>query len=111
MDVVVVGHRQRAILLRNDIAQRQNWVAVDLNGKPSNRFGVGARLVAKIGSMSLTREVRAGGGFLSSYAGPVMFGLGTASKIDELTIRWPSGKVQTLTDVPMRERVRAVETP
>jgi len=109
LDVVVVGHRQRAILLRNEIGQRQNWVGVDLSGKPSNRFGVGARLVAKVGSNTLAREVRAGGGFLSSYAGPVMFGLGTASKIEELTIRWPSGKVQTLTDVPMRQRIRAVE--
>jgi len=107
--VVVVGHRQRAILLRNEIGQRQNWAAVDLQGTASNRFGVGARLVAKIGSNSITREVRAGGGFLSSYAGPVMFGLGAASKIDELTIRWPSGKVQTLKDVPGRQRVQAVE--
>lgn len=109
LDVVVVGHRQRAILLRNDIGQRQNWAAVDLKGTTSNRFGVGARLVAKFGSSSVTREVRAGGGFLSSYAGPVMLGLGAASKIDELTIRWPSGKVQTLKDVPGRQRVQAVE--
>jgi len=38
-----------------------------------------------------------------------MFGLGAASKVDELTIRWPSGKVQTLTDVPARQRLRVVE--
>jgi hypothetical protein len=109
LDVVVVGHRQRAILLRNDIGQRNGWSAVDLTGTKSNRFGVGARLVAKVGENRLTREVRAGGGFLSSYAGPVVFGLGAGAKIDELTVRWPSGKVQTVTDVPARQRVKVVE--
>src|SRR5262249_33754204 len=109
LDVVVVGHRQQAILLRNDIGQRQNWAAIDLVGTKSNRFGVGARLVATVGSNHMTREVRAGGGFLSSYAGPVMFGLGGATKIDELKIRWPSGKVQTLADVPARQHTRVVE--
>jgi hypothetical protein len=109
LDVIVVGHRQKATLLRNDMGQRNNWVAIDLAGGQRNRFGVGARLVARTGSARQTREVRAGGGFLSSYAGPVMFGLGSATKVDELAIRWPSGKTQTLTDVPAGQRIRVAE--
>lgn len=109
LDVVVVGHRQQAILLRNDVGQKNNWLQVDLVATKSNRFGVGARLTARTGSSKQTREVRAGGGFLSSYAGPVVFGLGNAATVDELTIRWPGGAEQTLTNVPAKQRIRVTE--
>jgi hypothetical protein len=109
LDVIVVGHRQAATLLRNDIGQRNNWLQFDLVGTRSNRFGVGARVNVRTGSRRQTREVRAGGGFLSSYAGPVPFGLGDAKAVDEVTIRWPSGTIQKLTDVAANQRLRVVE--
>ncbi len=110
MDVVVVGHRQQAILLRNDCGQNNNWLQVDLVGTKSNRQGVGTRLTVRTGSQKQMREVRAGGGFLQSNSVPTAFGLGKASRVDELTVRWPSGIVQTLKDVPVNQIIRVVES-
>ena len=108
-DVVVVGHRQRTILLRNDYGQKNNWLQVELVGTKSNRQGVGARLTARTGSKKQMREVRCGGGFLQSNSVPTAFGLARADRVDELTIRWPSGRVQTLRDIPANRRIRVVE--
>jgi enediyne biosynthesis protein E4 len=109
LDVVVVGHRQAATLLRNDIGDKNNWLQIDLRGTHSNRFGVGARLTVRTGGRRQIREVRDGGGFLTAYIGPVTFGLGDATKVDELVIRWPGGRVQTLNNIPARQKIRVVE--
>lgn len=109
LDVVVVGHRQYATLLRNDYGQNNNWLQVALVGTKSNRQGVGARVTVTTGSKKQIREVRAGGGFLSSSSVPPAFGLGKATLVDELTIRWPSGIVQTLKNVAVNQRLRVVE--
>jgi hypothetical protein len=45
-------------------------------------------------------EVRAGGSYLSSNDPRLHFGLAQESKMDAVTIRWPSGKVETLRDLP-----------
>jgi hypothetical protein len=110
MDVVVVGHRQKTVLLRNDYGQKNNWLHVELVGTKSNRQGVGARLTLRTGDRKQIREVRAGGGFLQSDSGPTAFGLGKASRVDDLTIRWPSGIVQTLKDLAVNRRIRVVES-
>ncbi|MBI1926237.1 ASPIC/UnbV domain-containing protein [Candidatus Poribacteria bacterium] len=109
LDVVVVGHRQQAIFLRNDYGQKNHWLHVALEGTKSNRQGVGARLTVRAGSQKQIREVRAGGGFLQSHSVPEAFGLGLATKVDELTVRWPSGIVHTLKDVPVNQTIRLVE--
>lgn len=110
LDTVVVGHRQKAILLRNEFGQKNNWLQVQVEGSKSNRQGVGARVTVRAGSKSQLREVRAGGGFLQSHSVPVAFGLGKSSVVDEITIHWPSGKVQTLKNVPVNQTIRIKES-
>lgn len=110
LDVIVVGHRQPAIFLRNDYGQNNNWLQVSLVGTKSNRQGVGARLTLRTGSETQIREVRAGGGFLQSNSVPTAFGLEKATKVDELIIRWPSGMMQTLKDVPVNHTIQVVES-
>lgn len=67
---------------------------VTLRGDKSNRQGIGARLTARVGSRTLTREMYPANGYLSQSPSQVHFGLGTDTRIDELTVAWPSGKVQ-----------------
>ncbi|MBI1926240.1 ASPIC/UnbV domain-containing protein [Candidatus Poribacteria bacterium] len=110
LDVIVVNHRQPATFLRNDCGQKNNWLQVDLVGTKSNRQGVGARLTVRTGTKRQMREVRAGGGFLQSNSVPEGFGLGKATRVDELTIRWPSGIVQTVKEVPVNRMIRVVES-
>lgn len=109
-DVVVVGHRQNAILLRNDYGQRNNWLQVDLKGTTSNRQAVGARITVRAGGKSQIREVRAGGGFLQSNSVPQAFGLGTNTMVDEITVRWPSGKLQKLENVSANQVLTITES-
>ena len=108
--MVVVNHNQPAVLLRNDYSPKNHWLSVTLRGTKSNRQGVGARLTYRIGAIKRIREVRAGGGFISSSSVPPLLGLGKATRVDELTIRWPSGIIQTLRNVPADQRIQVVET-
>ena len=110
LDVIVVGHRQKAILLHNNYPHTNHWLHVALEGTKSNRQGVGARLTVRAGSGRQIREVRAGGGFLSSSSIPTAFGLGKAARVEELVIRWPSGTVQTLHDLPVDRTISVVES-
>ena len=110
LDVVVVGHRQKTVVLHNEYPIKNNWLHVDLVGTKSNRQGVGARLTVRTGDKRQIRDMRAGGGFLQSNSLPVAFGLGNATQVDELTVRWPSGIIQSLQNVPVNQTIRVVET-
>ena len=59
-------------------------------------MAIGARLKLVAGGMTQTEEIHSGGSYLSQSDQRVHFGLGSATKIDSLEIRWPSGKVETL---------------
>jgi hypothetical protein len=110
LDVIVVGHRQQAILLRNDYGHTHNWLHVALSGTRSNRQAIGARITVRTGEERQIREVRAGGGFLQSHSVPQAFGLGEATHVDELIVQWPSGIQQTFHDVPANQLFRIVES-
>jgi enediyne biosynthesis protein E4 len=62
----------------------------------SNRDAIGARVTAEVGERRQTAEVRSGGSYLSHNDMRVHFGLGVATQLDRLVIRWPSGLVETL---------------
>jgi hypothetical protein len=76
----------------------------------STRDGVGARVEVLSGGRRWTAERVASSGYLSENDGRLHFGLGAADIIDKLTVRWPSGRVQTLENVGV-DRVLTVEEP
>jgi len=82
-----------------------HWLQVSLRGEKSNRQGIGARLIAETGGHKLTRELFPHNTFYSQAPAHVHFGLGTAATVDKLTIRWPSGTVQELRNVPANRRI------
>ena len=59
--------------------------------------------------MRVTRIVTAGSGFLSQHSKQLLCGLGRSERIVKVTIAWPSGLVQTLSDVPINQRVTIEE--
>jgi hypothetical protein len=87
-----------ALLFENQFP-RAHYLTVSLRGTKSNHLGIGARLTASAARMEQTRELYPQNGFRSQMPSRVHFGLGTASKVDRLIIRWPSGAVQELHDV------------
>ena len=74
-------------------------------GTRSNRSGIGARIKCVAGGHAQIDEVRSGGSYASQSDLRVHFGLGSATKADALEIRWPSGQIDALKDVPANQVV------
>jgi hypothetical protein len=74
-------------------------LAVKLKGVKSNRLGIGARVTLTAGGMAQTREISPVRGYFSSDEPAAFFGLGK-TKAEKIEIRWPSGIVQTVREVP-----------
>ena len=108
IDVFIVNLGSPAYLLRNTSPGKNHWIGVKLVGKKSNRDGIGAQVEILAGGQRQQHERIAGSGYLSQDDGRVHFGLGTASKIEKLTVTWPSGTRQVLTNVAA-DRVITVE--
>ncbi len=85
-------------LYENHFPQR-HYLKVALRGTRSNRQGIGARLVAVVNGQPLVRELYPQVAFYSQMPNIVHFGLGDHDRVEKLTIRWPSGEVQELTNV------------
>jgi hypothetical protein len=102
IDLLVVDSEGKPLLLRNETegGTAGNWLGVRLVGTRSNRDGYGATVAIRIGDRTITRLCRADGSYLSSSDSRVHFGLGAATRVDTLTVRWSSGREETFKDLP-----------
>ena len=96
VDAYVVNLGARGTLLHNISTAAGHWIGIKLVGTRSNRDGIGARVEVFTGGKRQTAERVAESGYLSQNDGRLHFGLGAATTVDKLVIRWPSGKEQTL---------------
>lgn len=110
LDLIVNNAKEAASIYRNNTANT-NRVVIQLEGKNSNRNGIGTvlQLIAKPSEAGASREkqtriLNCSQGYVSSNEPIVHFGLGEAARIDELEIRWPSGCVQKFRDLPGNHR-------
>jgi hypothetical protein len=110
LDLVVTALSAPAEIWLNDSPNENHWLEISLQGTKSNRDGVGARIRVSTGGNSQYNHVSTASGYASSSAGPVHFGLGTAKSVDEIEIRWPSGAVQTLRNIPSDQVLRVKES-
>jgi hypothetical protein len=108
LDLLVTNNGQTADLLRND-GEHGNALLVRLVGTRSNRDGVGARLRLTTATRTQIREVKAGSSYLSQNDLRQHFGLGTSQRADRLEVRWPSGGVDTLQNVPANQIITVRE--
>ena len=102
MDIAIVDHGEGVRLLRNDIAQG-NWVELRLHDRvpPANAplgFGDGATVIAWVKGVPLRRTVGSSS-YLSQDSHRIHIGLGSASSIDRLEVRWLRGPAETWTHV------------
>jgi len=77
-----------------------NFISLKLVGTKSNRAALGAVVSLLQGTDRQATEVRSGAGFISQNDLRVHFGLGNRTKAEKIMIRWPSGLVETLADLP-----------
>ncbi|HIL07949.1 MAG TPA: CRTAC1 family protein [Candidatus Latescibacteria bacterium] len=103
IDLFVAHLNRRPSLLRNDGGNRKNWLGIALVGKTSNKDGIGARVRLVAGERAQFRDAIRGSSFLSSEAPRLHFGLGSNQHIDTLEIRWPTGSMQRLINLPANQ--------
>ncbi|MGC1783968.1 MAG: CRTAC1 family protein [Acidobacteriaceae bacterium] len=79
------------MLLVNVAANNNHWLGVITVGTKSNRDGIGAQVTVFAGERKWMQEVRSGSSYISSSDLRLHFGLGAASTVDRIAVRWPSG--------------------
>jgi hypothetical protein len=108
-DVVVNNVHDAPDLFRLDQKKPGNWLMVKLTGTTSNRNAIGARVVAVAGGTRLVEEVRGGGSYYSQNDFRVHFGLGAATSVDRVEVRWPSGRDEAWTKVAANAILKITE--
>ena len=109
LDVLIINNGDAPVLLRNEGGNRNNWVGLNLVATKSNPGAVGAIITWEAGGKKFQRLKTAGGSFLASHDPREILGIGQATKIDSIEIKWPSGKVDKLTNPPIRKYLKVVE--
>jgi len=109
LDVLIINNGDAPVLLRNEGGNRNNWVGLNLVATRSNPGAVGAIITWEAGGVKYKRLKTAGGSFLASHDPREILGIGPATKIDSIEIKWPSGRVDKLTNPPLRKYVKVVE--
>ena len=100
VDMVVLNIGEPPTLLLNDTATKSHRVLLRLVGTTSNRSAIGARVTVKAGKLVQMNEVRGGGSYLSQNDPRLHFGLSSATRMDEVEVRWPGGRREQLLDIP-----------
>ena len=100
IDIVIVNVGAPPTLLLNQGGNNNHRALFKLIGTKSNKMAIGARITVKAGKLTQFSEVRAGGSYISSNDPRLHFGLGSEDKMAEVEIRWPSGRIEMLRDVP-----------
>jgi hypothetical protein len=95
-DLLVTVLDGSPLLLRNQAARKGHWLRLRTIGRKSNRDGFGARVEIRTGSLKQSAEVRSNSSFESASDPRLHFGLGSATQVDSITIRWPSGRVDNI---------------
>jgi hypothetical protein len=93
-DVVITQVGGPPVILRNDQKLGHHWLRLRLVGTASNTDAIGAWVQVRVNGQTLSRQVMPTKSYLSQSELPVTFGLGAATAIDGIQIRWPGGKVQ-----------------
>jgi hypothetical protein len=101
VDLLVTNNGGAPELLRNASTGRGNAVIVRAVGTRSNRDGIGARVTVVAGGRSQAREVKSGSSYLGQGDLRVHVGLGDASRIDRIDVRWPTGPAQRIDNPPV----------
>lgn len=99
IDIVVEDLDSTPMVLRNEGNKSNHWITLELSASDGSPLAIGARVKVTTGKVTQTEEIRSGASYLSQNDLRIHFGLGTAKKVDQIEIRWPSGKTEVVKDV------------
>ena len=109
VNIVINNMNDHPTVLHNVAPCTNHSLGVLLEGERSNRSGIGARTEVHVKERRIIDEVRSGGSFCSQNDFRLHFGLGEDRVVDTLRVRWPSGQVDEVTNVPADQHVTLKE--
>ena len=110
LDILITTCGGPARLFRNQGGNRNNWLALELTGRKSNRDGLGATVILEIEGRSTRSMVRTGGSYCSQSQLRLSFGLGSLEKVRSISILWPSGTKQRIDSPPINQLLQVEES-
>ena len=111
LEVLVNNQNEPPSLWKQAGRAAGHWLLIKLAGSRSNRSAIGARVMVSAAGHVQTDELRSGGSYLSQNDMRLHFGLGSATRADSITVRWPSGEKTVLRDVGADRVVTIHEQP
>jgi len=104
VDAVIGVLDDAPVILRNQ-GTTNHWLGIDLSGR-----SIGARVtVTSLSGQKQIYDVSTAGSYLSSNDPRILVGLGSARGVRSIEVKWPSGKVQTITNPTIDKYVRIEE--
>jgi hypothetical protein len=109
IDVLIMNHGDKAVLLNNPGNPDNHWLELSLKGAESNSQGIGARIrVVADGRVYMT-EVGAQPSYLSQNSMVAHFGLGQLAAVDSIVVQWPLGNTSVRTGIEADRMYTIVE--
>ncbi len=97
------------VIYKNNFPQK-SWLTISLRGEKSNSAGIGAKITVTAGDLTVRRELYPVVNFLSQAPATVQVGLGEHTKVDSISILWPSGEETKLNNVEVNQHIRVFES-
>jgi enediyne biosynthesis protein E4 len=110
LDVIVANQRGPVLIYKNAVEPGRHWMQIELEGQGSNRGAIGARVELQWKGRVQVQEVTAASGFSAQNQRRLHYGLGDATAVERVIIRWPSGQTQTI-EQPQVDMLHRVKEP
>ncbi len=112
LDLVVNNVNMPAFVYENraNTLLQNNYLSFELTGEKANTKALGTQITIEANGQTFYQELVTSKGFQSSVDYTLNFGLGTAQKVDKISIKWPSGKQTELTNIATNQRLTLVES-
>jgi tetratricopeptide (TPR) repeat protein len=107
-DLIVTQLNAPPVLLRNEGANKNHFVRLDLSGYADNKTALGVKVEAFANGHWQKWELAGASGYQTQAPPQILVGLGDADGIDLLRILWPTGVLQDEIDLPKLKDGRAV---
>jgi len=107
LDLLVTNNGGAAELLRNDGGAR--LAAIEVRALTRGRDAIGARVTVMAAGETRVREVKSGSSYLGQNDLRAHIGLGQATRVDWMEIRWPDGRVERIDAPPINHIVTVGE--
>jgi len=109
LDIVIENLTGEPMILEAKSDPANHWASFQLEGNPSNRLALNARVYVRTGAVQQMQEVLSGGSYLSQSDLRLHFGLGASARMDEVQVHWPDGKQQSFRDLAADQFYRLKE--